>query len=237
MEPGDAEKGPTQEGVREAVDPLGTSAAGPVLEPPSEPAQAVDTSQYAIAKLSRRINWLGALNVLVAISTLVQTVFSYRALTLASEGTRLDQRAWIGVQRPTFPKAVGLGEGRLVLAVQLTNYGRSPALHVTSVMTFQQIVSGLDISFAPTYDDRAVRDHVVEEETGTIHPGMEVALRQPTLFGIAPNGTEESMFATYLYGRVKYEDMFGGHHETTFCFVDDVRMAPAPNCGKYNSAN
>jgi len=41
----------------------------------------------------------------------------------------------------------------------------------------------------------------------------------------------------YVYGLIEYDDVFGRHHETKFCYVNTPGAREWANCDKYNDAN
>jgi len=122
---------------------------------------------------------------------------------------RQDQRAWISVD---------VSEKPGWFTVSMHNTGKTPALNTTYVAGF---IAGK-------------RGTVPKEDFTKSNSSMGWPEKKLTVTGyvIAPNASQvasdwHGKFAdiyksdaerTYIEGRITYDDVFGGHHETLFCY-------------------
>jgi len=173
-----------------------------------------------------------------------QAAAAERSVNTIENQMDLDQRAWV---------TVDVGERTGNFSVAMKNTGRSPALNVTAVTAF----SGGKPSGPPEIDlsrnssspiqlppnvPQEIKEKLREEGWIKDHP--------PTGYVIAPGDTQiasdyqgkfSQIFSihadrAYVQGRVTYDDIFGKHHETTFCYW----FAPPSDfvmCNDHNNMN
>lgn len=170
------------------------------------------------------------------------------ALDAAIGQYRLDQRAWITVE---------VNEKTGNFAVAMRNTGKTPAVDVTEVTAFTASkrfgppdvdLSENSSSPIPILKNASpeILEHLREEGFVRDHP--------PTGYVIAPGDTQigsdyqgkfmqifgfdtnDPRTRAYIQGKVTYDDIFGGHHETTYCYW----FAPPSDfvmCNDHNKMN
>jgi hypothetical protein len=139
----------------------------------------------------------------------------------------LDERGWVGIRSADLKGFI------------FTNFGKSPALYVTSE-------GGISFAYKrekimPTW---VKRFYTVNEEQilnfGPLFPGQTGALPPPiditknVFWADVQRGTK----FLYFFGRIHYFTM-DKWHDTTFCvmWVPNVGFDPGDDCSGYNSAN
>jgi len=142
-------------------------------------------------------------------STRTQALTAKRAVDVAEETFRLDQRAWLGVKEMTFRGDVKPGSP-LFAAIQVENSGKTPALEVGIMHT---------LTFAePSKDRLTVLPKVGNFGKISIAPGaMYIAIQ---MFSTRLTASEIEKLNTtkpYVFGRISYKDIFFREHETWFC--------------------
>jgi hypothetical protein len=157
---------------------------------------------------------------------------------------RLDQRAWV---------TVDVGEKAGNFAVAMKNTGRSPAINVTEVTAFAggKRMGPPDIDLNQNSSSPIpLPPNAPKEFLETLRKEGYIRDRPPTGYVIAPGATQiasdyQGKFTqifridadrVYIQGRVTYDDVFGGPHETTFCYW----FAPPSDfvmCNDHNKMN
>lgn len=157
---------------------------------------------------------------------------------------RLDQRAWV---------TVDVSEKTGNFAVTMKNTGKSPAINVTMVTAFAggKRMGPPDVDLSRNFSSPIeLPQNAPKEFLDTLKKEGYIRDRPPTGYVIAPGATQiasdyqgkfTQIFAiggdrTYVQGRVTYQDVFGGSHETTFCYW----FAPPSDfvmCNDHNGMN
>jgi hypothetical protein len=139
---------------------------------------------------------------------------------------RKDQRAWMDVQEVGFQNEVGKP---IAITMAFRNTGKTPAMNVYMVFKLEM----LNIADGPTFDYS--NKHLVSEVSGTFFPNTP-----PLRLGLSPliagPGTDDVQGTVLTqdvadkfkngqiwyaaHGRVSYEDIFGGKHWMTRCFLE-----------------
>ena len=110
------------------------------------------------------------------------TAQSKAALDASIKQSRLDQRAWVGVVQVTSPTHI-VGRSKVYMkigeplkfAAVVTNSGKTPALNLTSRLTFKSFASGE--RFKPDYGTQPSRRSEI-----IIQPGMRARLEASSVF-------------------------------------------------------
>jgi len=151
----------------------------------------------------------------------------------AQDSFRDEQRAWVGAVMVTNIK-MEVNQPISFMAV-LTNSGKTPALHVKSLIAGTVVLRGQPPDFA-------YRPPQTVQSDFTIQPGMQVS-NTPGPGGTAL--TDEQIKAlktgdltTYLYGKMTYLDISKRTHHTTFCVVVlPPELDKWAWCDNYNEAD
>lgn len=169
---------------------------------------------------------------------------SQRALDASINLARSDQRAWVAAvsilasaQGGARPYYISEGEP-LAPTVRVTNSGRSPALKVRTKIGLTVISSKLP--FLPGFSP--ANPSPQESSSSTLLPGQAtditiVTAPRATKSDIA--GIQSRQLSVYVYGELKYYDVFGEdrEHTTLFCAVLSSHLTTFTACPFYNEAN
>jgi hypothetical protein len=128
---------------------------------------------------------------------------AHDSITLARKNTHFDQRAWL---------SVSFAEQQL----RFVNTGKTPARNVNGVAVATVLKAGEKPAFS--YDQGKTDIHF-----GTLFPGEP---REAPL-AIKPGKS------FIVYGRIRYDDVFGGHHWLQFC----APGTGVPECSDYNDVD
>ena len=146
----------------------------------------------------------------------ISTVFLYRAtsdlVTDSKKSSQIQLRAYIVVH----PKTFGVEEnGRPIIQITVTNFGRTPALKVQSF-------ARLDIfPYPPTVGNPPNPNEAIQEPI-SIQPkdtlDFPARLLKDRVFGLDEINkvSDGSVARLYAFGRIEYFDIFGDRHETPF---------------------
>lgn len=152
---------------------------------------------------------------------------SQAALNASIAASRTDQRAWIGVLGYS---DLNITAGAMIrMRVMISNSGKTPALKVKTNITGKLIRP--DERFVPTY---AAPYNV--ESASVIQPGASagmVAIGDPfTATDVGMINDRRLIF--YMYGKIRYEDIFKIEHLTTFCGYYDPMTTSFTACASYH---
>jgi len=148
--------------------------------------------------------------------------------------SRLDQRAWVGAIEIS---AFDFKEGaKRIFNIIIINTGKTPALKVKIIATSraQRRIE----KFVPIYENLPQELSVV-----TIFPGMRMNMESgtddaPRLIAEDLNVLRFGEIVLRVYGKISYEDTFGGVHHTTFCMAFPKGLPSLPGaCPTYNDAD
>jgi hypothetical protein len=156
---------------------------------------------------------------------------SKSSLEAAIALSRSDQRAWVGA---TEIRDLNFSVGELTkYSVRVRNTGKSPALHVTVEVAGQYVPRGEKVEFVypplSTFTSNATVQPGVITSVTTVGP---VALNQTQV-----NALKSGESVIYLYGKIRYQDVFRVVHHATFCFVVETDLRSADSCDRYNDAD
>jgi hypothetical protein len=119
------------------------------------------------------------------------------------------------------------------LSLHAVNSGRTPALNFESLVVLRSLRK--DEIFKAIYDPlppdwlHSVR---------VVQPGEQVTLNanEYQLTQDQIDWVKNGSYVLYVYGKMSYDDVFRGHHRTTFCKMV-VSEALVEDCGAYNTAD
>ena len=143
---------------------------------------------------------------------------SHAALDASIESSRLDRRAWIGVEDISLLNQMGGHLPYLTVQIKSRNAGLSPALNVANQLAVA-IASSFE-SALPTM--------------GALPPGHIGTPALPgqtrTQIEIGPSPSPDDFLdmlngrkTLFIYGRITYQDIFGRSHETKFCGFYNIK--------------
>jgi len=162
------------------------------------------------------------------------------ALGATIEFSRLDKRAWVGLNKFASPSLDDGGtkkyikEGsRPVFRVFITNFGKTPARNMQNLIDGRALLKGAP--FEPDYRlegtvSNSVLSPGAEGIMDTNPPPHPLTAKQVEAFT-----TGEQVL--YVYGKITYDDIFDVKHETTFCGYLASDLASFITCSTYNNAN
>jgi hypothetical protein len=154
---------------------------------------------------------------------------------------QLEQRAWVGLLHASH-KAIEQGKG-IEVTFRITNTGKTPAIVVTSGRTICIRPPNFDIeTFATSETEQAWMKETRSQ--GPLPPNgiltMDISTKEV-------KGLEmpESMIAdiksgelsVYVVGRIVYKDIFGGEHQTRFCYTANPSTEGMIEYHQYNYMN
>jgi hypothetical protein len=149
-----------------------------------------------------------------------------QSIQTARDSLRLEQRAWLGIERIDGAPQVG---SHWNIAVIVRNSGRTPAEHVVGQVVVDPMLNGA----RPDFTYRA--DEVLH--TGDVPPGGVFTLRLVPLIADKATGRvkmvdeeverllREGTLDVYVHGRISYGDVFGRRHTVPLCqmYTPDIR--------------
>lgn len=146
---------------------------------------------------------------------------STKALQATISNFHEQQRAWVSITE--------IRKVDEYYTVSYANYGQSPAVnvHVFRGDTVQ------DIALVPEHD----REEDSAPQRGTLLP------RVPALLEVVPTAsdnlkTHQQGVGVYMFGTIWYDDVFGAHHWSQYCFEikeDQKERFDTDACSKHNA--
>jgi len=199
-----------------------------VQAPSSQPPQDNTKNQQATNKSSPH-NWVDWIN---AFSTAVIAAFTIITACVVGRqlrATHRQERAWVIVEEEEMPKELEHwiinGPIEIEMTLIFKNYGTTPARLLESRLIFTTVDKMENLPTIPDYGDRQPypnfpKDGAILVPNATIPAHREfcgpdkkpVAFTQEILQDI-----RDGKLCLFFYGFMKYEDAFGGKHETRFC--------------------
>lgn len=178
-----------------------------------------------------------------------QAKLSTKTLQATIDNYHRDQRAWVGIKGMDYPNLLDK-TGKQVLVkirspvvgvVVISNFGKSPALHLTSWISIQMLRSGVKLVPKYKFDTKFPTASVLE-------PGVEVRLRSlpidstvPGIPGILTQANLDDIssgrYIVYVYGFTTYKDVFNQPHITKFCEYLLRDHSGYSGCNTYNESN
>jgi hypothetical protein len=156
-----------------------------------------------------------------------------RSVSNAALNFRIDERAWVGISHFVIDKHAD-DWSNLNYTATFQNSGKTPAVKL-SVRGDFLVVGFWDLPYPPPYRklEKLAMSHgeVGPGTTGTI-PG----------YIVAKDPSESAEIAAlhkfyYVYGTIKYSDIFGGQHWTHYCYRVPAAGYPASLCEYYNDTD
>ena len=156
---------------------------------------------------------------------------SKQVLDASIVNSRLDQRAWVG--------AIAISKPELAVrkdfsaSIEVANTGKTPAVKFSSLAQFQWVGNGAHLS--PFYMVSGIPGSV-----SVVQPGMHASINTPQIpiTEAQFEAIKEGKLRLYVYGILKYEDIFGKPHMNKFCgYFSSQDMKFATSCDTYNEAN
>jgi hypothetical protein len=152
----------------------------------------------------------------------------------------LDQRAWVGVTQfgsssATQNDAPYIEAGKEVRFIaRFTNSGKTPAKTTRTDIAFQFLPKGVQLS--PTLKEP---NPPITASTFIVQPGATHFLQTlPTVFS-APQivAATQGQLVLYVYGTIRYQDVFGKEHSTEFCAFITPSLKSFDGCPSYNDSD
>jgi len=146
----------------------------------------------------------------ISFMAIVLAGIQWRSAELATER---GQRAWLSVERVELGDLIPGDKPPVFTMAFFKNTGPTPALNVRPVM--RVVVTDKPLDWA------LIGEGTVSN--GVIGAGAVASsgLQAPTLTPMDMANLLAGTSRVYLYGVVKYEDVFGKRRETRFCFMND----------------
>jgi hypothetical protein len=155
------------------------------------------------------------------------------SLKATIDQSHLDQRAWVGPIEATPVQDLKVG-GRPIFGVVVTNSGKTPALNLQHMLRTDVYKKGA--TFRPTYPSPSI-----ERSISVLQPGMRITFVTNAVEGPVTQANIDTLksgaYVIKYYGRMSYDDVFGGHHMTTFCLYIAPNLTGVSSCDSYNQAN
>lgn len=189
-------------------------------------------NQPSIEGIRRRINWLTVLNVLVALSTIGQTVFSWRALELTQKANEMTQDALNLTRRLERAEIVVEDISRLSLSssnpyegvfVRIRNVGRGSAQTVEVLTRPTRPVELRKRTQLPC--DRWAGNGMLSSALG---PGQDVSFTTAPI-KLLPDGSYyiyQRRATMYLWFKIRYVDAVGEAERTSCYAITGTGHAP-----------
>ena len=161
---------------------------------------------------------------------------SKAALDTSIQASRLDQRAWVGVDKSYITRM----SDPFVSYVDLRNTGKTPAYNLrraSAYMISGHVVDGPAPAFITTLEK------TFKEKTAkrSLIPGGTTILESDDADSYVAKewkAISEGQKFLYIYGRLEYDDVFLAHHTTTFCFyLRNPAEKQYAICEAYNEMN
>lgn len=156
------------------------------------------------------------------------------AANLAKQNMELSERAWVGATHSEKSRLVPNHDATFVITIK--NVGRTPAF-VTHSSAGRALVPA-KLRFRPSFALTSLPKGGIASRV-VLEPQMEITVKPPPLRRV-PNAEihaiKQGTLVLYVFGRVRYSDIFGGNHTTRYC----VRLMPDLNfqaCSVYNEAD
>jgi hypothetical protein len=219
------------------ANPSAQSLPSVAIEP--IPAHDSPTQPYSHARIvdedspsERKMVWLTAVLTLVAIFQFVTVIFQLLAFQKQQSEMRQKNRAYVGIKIPTITHVVAGQKPRVQLV--LFNYGTTPAIKVRTTIAVE--VGHQDTFTFPAHFQ-------VAGDPSCLMPGADNTLHWRAVVIVEQDVIDAARIdegkAVFVYGIIKYIDVFNGDCETSFRYrmiwyptANEHRLA---KCGPGNS--
>jgi len=155
---------------------------------------------------------------------------SRKSLEATIEMSRNDQRAWLGLVNP---HGEILADSPLRVTVVLRNFGRTPALNVRPKGRLHWQPAGEPFKPCDLTTDRAANCGILQPTEEVTLPFLE---HKPLTKDDAASILSRQ-FSLYLYGEVRYDDIFEGHHCVTFAYEAAPDLNAWQDIATYSTAD
>jgi hypothetical protein len=155
-----------------------------------------------------------------------------------AKSLRLDQRAWIGVEKidPKAPPVVGKPAS---ISVTFKNTGKTPARNIVSVAVVDPVTTGKpDFSYTEKHLQLGTMQPSGEAfikvtATQSRSTGKDAPLTEPLLEAL-----KSGSIRLYVHGEITYEDIFRRPHLMTFCyFLLEPELNSYAACPEHNDTD
>ena len=207
-------------------------------------ANASESQAQTMAELAREATSQAVATNALALQAKRSADAAKEGLQASADSSHEDRRAWVSAE-------IGEKSGKFFIAMH--NTGKTPAVKVTYQVAFAPgklgIIPKVDLS----------RDSSTPIDTKNMPPDLMERLKKDGLipdhsltgYVVAPGKSEISSYfggefsqiigfppdeRMYIQGRLTYEDIFGGKHETRFCYWL-ASQADFPLCADNNYMN
>ena len=153
---------------------------------------------------------------------------SKRSLDTTVEMARNAQRAWVGAVEPSATITVG---SPFSASMTIKNYGQTPALMVRNWVHLDRGPAGVPFKPRPYGGGDS-------QSCSVLQPGQEMkvpAIENVNLTQALADGIKNETISVYFSGEIKYEDIFGEHHEATFAYALMPSLLTWRVLDKYNT--
>jgi hypothetical protein len=193
---------------------------------------SADTKELAKAAKAQADAARATADAALAQAKAMETIARNAAATLDTmrDNLRLEQRPWVG---PSGAKVSGDFKAghRSTVIVAYQNTGKTPALSVVSRILARPFRA--DQHFVPPPTRLEGRD-----QSFVIFPLQTGESRYELVEESAADMTDlvAGTKKLYVWGEIQYDDAFGRHYRTTYCYFFEVDLTPKP-CSTYAYAN
>lgn len=191
----------------------------------SDPNQKAE--QDGFSKYRDHNNLLNSLNTLFTATIALFGVLTWRIYKEMLRANKIAERAWVV---PNIVSSLPESEKDMPHGFQvicrIENKGRTPAWLTATGSRGQFLKAGTPLSPEPTYTWAGPFP-----PEGTVLPPKGCIEQGISLEASALPSIEAGTTAFYMYGAIKYRDIYGEKHETKYCFVFKPRPTadnPAP---------
>ena len=161
-------------------------------------------------------NWTAAAVVAASIYAAIAACQLY----LTYSANMIDQRAWVGANKFSSSIITGSGEPyikadtELRFIAQFSNFGKTPARETRTDIVFKFLPKGEVLK--PTFEQTSppITPSVVVVQPGAVHfmQSLPTTFSEPQI-----EAAKQAKLILYVYGRIRYQDIFGKQHLTNFC--------------------
>jgi hypothetical protein len=176
--------------------------------------------------IARFTKWLAILTALLVVATIINAY-----ILLVTDHTL--RRTMVNGQRAyVAPKAVRFDPDSVRLDLQ--NSGSTPADDVRSFNNWEWRSAGDRLDFCKKFNFPERKQCPEGDSTGSLIPGNPVTTENLVCNEVGPTvkWAVDSELDLYLYGEIRYRDIFKADRRTTFCYR--INKSSAVICGCHN---
>jgi hypothetical protein len=165
----------------------------------------------------------------------IYAVIAYRQWHDSGHNFRVDQRAWLGVSQMSLNEMHA--PDPVTAMVTVTNFGKTPALHVKIIYTIHPSDTQVDISEYSQHSVEKLDSKPLSQSVLFPNANMMLfpSILNPDETGIEAVKTGHKFI--YIFGTIEYGDIFKETHSTHFCNLYNHNVKAFHTCDTYNSAN